>query len=120
MKLPEFHRPLLRRARIVVVSLAAILAAGCLFRFFLYPCSIAEMIFETLGQIFHMVMNYPIWVWMLFACVLLAGTRLWGLIGAMFAWLLIGWVVHRLDVSIIGRTGADTADIVFALGSLYR
>ena len=76
--------------------------------------------FMTLGQVGHMAVHYPLWVWLLFAALLLVATRLWGLIGALLMYYPISSIAQRLDVRAIAPTGADTADIIFALGCLHR
>lgn len=45
--------------------------------------SLEQAFFPTLGQIAHMAIYYPVWAWLLFLALLVAGTRVWGLIGAV-------------------------------------
>jgi hypothetical protein len=82
--------------------------------------SVEQALYMTLGQTAHMVILYPTWAWFLFVVLLVAGTRLWGIIGAALMFYPISSIAYKLDVSIIASTGADTADLIFALGYLYR
>src|SRR5262245_60728070 len=76
--------------------------------------------FMTLEQTGHMVIHYPLWAWLLIASLLLLAVRVWGIIGALLMYLPVFAITHRLDVGIIGATGADTADLIFALGCFFR
>ena len=81
---------------------------------------IESAFFMTLEQIGHMVVHYPVWAWLLFAALLVGAVRLWGIIGALLMYFPVSAITHRLDVGIIGATGADTADLIFALGCFFR
>ena len=82
--------------------------------------SLEQAFFLTLGQIAHMAIHYPLWAWFLFLALLVAGTRVWGLIGAALMFYPISSIVYRFDVRIIAATGADTSDLIFALGHFHR
>jgi hypothetical protein len=94
---------------VLVLLIAAALGTG-----------VEGVFFMTLGQVGHMAVHYPLWAWLLFAALLLVATRLWGLIGALLMYYPISATAQRLDVHAIAPTGADTADIIFALGCLHR
>ena len=99
---------------VIACALLVLLCAAAL------GTSVAQALYLMLGQITHMVLHYPAWAWFLFGVLLVAGTRLWGIIGAALMFYPISSVVYQLDVSIIAGTGADTADLIFALGYFHR
>jgi hypothetical protein len=74
----------------------------------------------TLGQVGHMAVHYPLWAWLVIVVLLAVGTRFWGLVGAVLMYYPISSIVYRLDVGIIAATGADTGDLIFALGCFHR
>jgi hypothetical protein len=99
---------------VIAFALLVLLCAGAL------GTSVEQALYMTLGQTAQMVIYYPIWAWFLFVVLLVAGTCLWGIIGAALTFYLISSITYKLDVSIIASSGADTADLIFALGYFYR